>query len=219
MEDVLRHVTRILSSSLRAGGRLVAIDGVDGSGKTSFAARLAAAIDDRPVIVVHADSFLNPSWIRHGKGRCSPEGFWADTYDDAALTEHVLRPLGRGGTGWYSAASYDPVADRTAVTEPVRAPVDALVLVEGMFLHRDELASHWDASVFLDVPFAETAARMAARDGSNRDPEHPSMRRYVGGQRLYFEAVRPWERATVVVDNRDYTAPAIIPAHAVSALR
>jgi len=94
--------------------------------------------------------------------------------------------------------------------EVIRAPSDALVVVEGMFLHRDELASYWDASVFLDVPFTETAARMAVRNGSNPDPEHPATRRYVGGQRLYSDAARPWDRATFVVDNSDFTSPKVI---------
>ena len=99
------------------------------------------------------------------------------------------------------------------------APSDALVVVEGMFLHRDELVSHWDASVFLDVPFTETAARMAIRNGSHPDPEHPTMRRYVGGQRLCFEASRPWERATFVVDNSNFASPQIIRTGEVSAVR
>ncbi|MEJ7742738.1 MAG: hypothetical protein WKF73_09445 [Nocardioidaceae bacterium] len=80
-------------------------------------------------------------------------------------------------------------------------PADAVVIVEGMFLHRDELADRWDWSVFLDVPFAETARRMAERDGSHPDPEHPSMRRYVEGQRIYLDSCRPRIRATVVLDN------------------
>ncbi|WP_211096766.1 uridine kinase [Arthrobacter echini] len=180
----------------------MAIDGVDGSGKTTFAAELAAGVQDRPVVVIHADNFLNPSSIRHARGRNSPEGFWKDTYDYAALMELVLDPLSSGGDGWYSPSCYHPVADRTVQAPKIHAPAAALVVVEGMFLHRDELIGHWDASVFLDVPFAETAARMAVRDGSNPDPEHPSMRRYMGGQRLYFDAARPWERATFVVDNR-----------------
>jgi uridine kinase len=111
------------------------------------------------------------------------------------------------------------VTDRMAQVEVVRAPTDALVVVEGMFLHRDELASCWDASVFLDVPFTETAARMAVRNGRNPDPEHPTMRRYVGGQRLYFDAARPWERATFVVDNSDFTSPKVIRPDLVSAVR
>ncbi|HEV7148640.1 MAG TPA: uridine kinase, partial [Pedococcus sp.] len=79
--------------------------------------------------------------------------------------------------------------------------MDAVVIVEGMFLHRDELVNRWDWSVFLDVPFTQTAARMARRDGSHPDPDHPTMQRYVLGQRIYFAACRPRERATVVLDN------------------
>lgn len=191
-------------------GRFIGIDGVDGSGKTSFAANLAAEFHHRPVIVIHADDFLNPSSIRHTKGRTSPEGFWEDTYNYDALREQVLTPLGLHENGWYSPASYNPATDQTASAAYLQAPSEALVVVEGMFLHRDELAAVWDASVFLDVPFTETAARMATRNGSNADPEHPTMRRYVHGQRLYFDAAHPWERATFVIDNSNFTSPTII---------
>lgn len=85
-----------------------------------------------------------------------------------------------------------------------------MTLVEGMFLHRDELAGYWEASIFLDVPFAETAACMGCRDGSHADPLHPSLRRYVGGQRLHFQAARPWDRASFVVDNSDFTTPRLM---------
>jgi uridine kinase len=85
-----------------------------------------------------------------------------------------------------------------------------VLVVDGLFLHRDELAGHWDLSVFLTAPFAVTVGRMAARDGSHPDPEHPSVARYVRGQRLYFDACRPWERADVVIDNSDFDRPALI---------
>jgi hypothetical protein len=56
--------------------------------------------------------------------------------------------------------------------------------------HRDELRDLWELSVFLDVPFDVTAARMAARDGSTPDPHHPSVRRCVDAQRTYFKSAR-----------------------------
>ncbi|MFE6736711.1 uridine kinase [Microbacterium sp. NPDC057650] len=195
-------------------GRLVAIDGVDGSGKTRFAANLAEHISQRPVIIIHLDDFLNPARIRHARGRHSKVGFWEDTYDYGALRRDVLEPLGRGGDGRYRPVAYDPRRDESVLGDVLHADPDALVLVEGMFLLRDELVSRWDASIHLDVPFAVTAARMAVRDGSHPDPEHPSMRRYVGGQRLYFAAARPWARADFVVDNSDYERPRVISAPA-----
>ncbi|WP_262364226.1 uridine kinase [Arthrobacter echini] len=210
MGRFMEMLSNDLLAAVGVDGRLMAIDGVDGSGKTTFAAELATAVRDRPVIVIHADNFLNPTHIRYSRGRNSPEGFWKDTYNYTALHELVLEPLGPAGEGWYSPASYDPVADRTAPSPKVHAPAEALVVVEGMFLHRDELIGYWDASVFLDVPFTVTAARMAVRDGSNPDPDHPSMRRYVDGQQLYLDATQPWERATVVVDNSAPASPEVV---------
>lgn len=210
MGKFMRDLVNSILGAVGTEGRIVAVDGVDGSGKTSFAANLAAEVHHRPVVIIHVDDFLNPSRVRHARGRHSPEGFWKDTYNYSALHQYVLTPLGPEGDGWYSPASYDPVTDQPAPAGFLYAPPEALVLVEGMFLHRDELAASWDASVYLEAPFTVTAARMAVRDGTNPDPEHPTMHRYVHGQRLYFEAARPWERATFVVDNSDFTTPKVI---------
>jgi uridine kinase len=184
---------------------LIAVDGVDGSGKTTFAGRLAPAIQaaGRPAVVVHEDDFLAPRAVRYRRGRESPEGYFRDSYDLEALVAHVLDPLRPGGDRRVRRRVFDHCTD-AAVDAPLEeVPDDAVVIVEGMFLHRDELVDRWDWSVFLDVPFGETARRMAERDGSHPDPEHPTMRRYVEGQRIYLAACRPRERATVVLDDKD----------------
>lgn len=206
-DELIREV------ALRAGpGRLlVAVDGVDGSGKTRFAGGLRTRLElARPVVVIHLDDFLHPREVRHARGRNSPEGFWLDSYDYGAIRQWVLDPLGPRGDGWYRRATYDVHTEQAVESRPMKAPDDALVLIEGMFLHRDELASSWDASFFLDAAFAETTRRMASRDGTAPDPSHPTNRRYVEGQRLYFRACRPWRRATWVLDNGDPEFPTLI---------
>ncbi|QNN52733.1 uridine kinase [Nocardioides mesophilus] len=184
---------------------LVAVDGVDGSGKTTFAGLLAAEYLNRGrvALVVHMDDFLNPRAIRYRRGRTSPDGFFLDTYDLGTFAANVLEPLAPGGDRAVVARAFDLHADGPVADDPVVVPPGAVVIVEGMFLHRDELVTRWDLSVFLDVPFTVTASRMARRDGSNPDPEHPSMSRYVGGQRLYLDSCRPADRATFVIDNFD----------------
>jgi uridine kinase len=188
---------------------LLAIDGVDGSGKTTFAARLAAAFAHvgRPALVIHEDDFLNRRDVRYRLGRKSPEGFFLDTYDLQSLIGKVLDAATNGAGAGIVPAVFDYRADAPVHVEPVEVPPDAVVIVEGMFLHRDELAGRWDLSVFLDVPFTETARRMAGRDGTSADPRHPSMRRYVDGQRLYLATCEPRRRATLVIDNSDPHAP------------
>jgi len=212
-------VDRVLGAAARPGRVLVAIDGVGASGKSTFAARLARQGDARPVVVLHVDDFFNPSQVRHAKGRYAPEGFWLDSYNYEALIASALRPLAVGGNGLYSAASFDPMADRVVLSKQVRAPDDALVLVEGTFLHRDELVQFWDYSIYLDVPFAEAARRMARRNGVDADPEPGLTSRYDRAQRVYFDAAAPWSRASLVVDNTDFHNPKIIGPDQVSATR
>ncbi|GAB1692433.1 uridine kinase [Krasilnikovia sp. M28-CT-15] len=191
----------------------VAVDGADGSGKSTFADHLAAAVTalGRPVVVrVSLDDFLNTRAVRYRQGRSSPQGFWEDSYNYERFARDVLDPFGPGGSRRYRPVAYDLATD-TVLDPPLRtAPPGTILVVDGLFLHRDELVGAWDLSVFLDVPFSETARRMAARDGSHPDPEHESMNRYVEGQRRYFRACSPQQRAAMLIDNRDVDAPRIV---------
>lgn len=83
-------------------------------------------------------------------------------------------------------------------------------MLDGLFLHRDELHENWDLSVLLEVPFTVTAQRMAARDGTNPDPGHPSMRRYVEAQKTYFHTCSPARRANIIIDNTDWRSPSVV---------
>lgn len=220
LQQGIPAIADFISTELPADRRaLVAIDGVDGSGKTTFANALSKSISNRSTVQIHLDDFLNPPAIRHRRGRHSPEGFWFDSYDYEALWRDVIEPLLPSGTGAYRAASFDPSQDKAVQPATQQCTTDAVVIIEGLFLHRDEVVDFWDFSLFLDVPFNETARRMAIRDGSDADPEHPSMRRYVGGQRMYFTVVRPWERADLVIDNSDPEFPTVIDAAQSSAVR
>lgn len=201
---------RWLNCQLRnASGRtLVGIDGVDGSGKTTFAESLAelARESGLDVVRISLDDFLNPADVRHERGRSSPLGFFQDSYDYARIRHDVLEPLGPGGSGRYRSASYN-LATESPVNPPWQvAPERMVLIVDGMFLHRDELYSDrgrkpWTLSVWLDVPFSVSVPRLAQRDQTSPDPAHLSNRRYVEGQRLYIERCDPASRADLVVVN------------------
>lgn len=206
----LRHLAATVPSSADGCIR-VGIDGPDGSGKTWFADELATALRDagRAVFRVSADDFHHVRAVRYRRGRDSPEGCWLDSYDYDRLQADVLAPLGPDGDRRYRPRAHDLVTDEILDPPWQQAEPGSVLVLDGLFLHRDELAGRWDFSVFLDVPFAETARRLAARDGSVPDPTHPSLRRYVEAQRLYFRTCTPQQRAGVVVDNADLDAPRI----------
>ena len=87
----------------------------------------------------------------------------------------------------------------SAKPKVARVPNDAVLLIDGIFLHRDELHTNWDFSLFLDIPFAETFRRMALRDGFDPDPLAASNRRYFQGQEIYLATCNPKLRATLVL--------------------
>ena len=190
----------------------VAVDGPDGAGKTLFADDLAATMRSagRPVVRVSVDGFHHPRTTRYRRGRESPEGFWLDSYDYDRFRSEVLNNFGPNGSRRYRPAIHDVATDTSLAMAAQVAEPGTILVVDGIFLQRDELADAWDLVVFLDVPFAETARRMAARDGTDPDPNHPSTRRYVQGQRLYFAACDPQRRADLLVDNTDFDAPRLL---------
>jgi uridine kinase len=199
---------------------LVGVDGVDGAGKTVFADELAAVLraTGRPSVRVSIDDFHNVRATRYRRGRESPEGFLLDSFNYARLHTDVLEPLGPGGSRRYRPRGHDLASDHDVRPEPQRAPAGSTVVIDGLFLHRDELARVWDFSIFLDVPFEVTAQRMAARDGSNPDPNHPSMHRYVEAQKLYIAACTPRHKANVIIDNTSLGDPRIVfPQHLATA--
>lgn len=208
---VLEVVADRIPVHARDGVR-VGIDGVDGAGKTVFADDLAVVLRSRSrsVVRVTADDFHNPQAVRYTRGRSSAEGFWLDSFDYPALRERVLDPLGPAGSLRYQAASHNLTADQPLDPPVHQAQPGTVLVVDGLFLHRDELMDTWDLSVFLKVPFAVSVGRLAARDGTHPDPEHDTLSRYVEGQRMYFAACQPWQRADLVLDATDLDAPRLV---------
>jgi uridine kinase len=210
--EVIGHVVRQIPASDGHACPRVAVDGPDGSGKTTFANELAAALRalDRPVVRVSLDDFHNQKAVRYRHGRESPEGFWRDSFNYRRFRSDVMEPFAPGGSRRYRPAAHDLATDIILDPDPCTALPGTVLVVDGLFLHRGELADAWDLSVFLDVPFDVTAKRMALRDGTNPDPEHPSMRRYVDAQRIYFSTCSPHQRTDILIDNQDLRAPRIL---------
>jgi uridine kinase len=191
----------------------VAIDGVDAAGKTSLADELVQPILERGRAVIRAsiDGFHNPRAVRYRLGRSSPEGYFLDSFNYAALTTKLLGPLGPGGSRLYCAAVFDYRTDSETPMRFETAPPGAILLFDGVFLQRPELLSYWDLTVFVDAPFSVTVARMSQRDGTaSSDVDAVENRRYVDGQRLYLQRCDPRNKAMVIFNNEDLASPELI---------
>jgi len=197
----------------RGGRVIVAVDGRDGAGKTVFADGLAAvfAEDGSAVFRASIDDFHRPRSERYARGRTSPEGFYRDSYDYATFRRVLIDPFRDGrqtaATTGFQLAAFDLARDTAVESAWVTAPRDAVLIVDGIFLHRPELRGLWDWSVWLDVPVDVTFLRMAERDGTDPDFLAASNARYRDGQELYLRDARPRAAASAIVDNTDLEHP------------
>ena len=194
----------------------VAIDGVDGSGKTKLADELAEPVRraGRAVIRASVDGFHNPRAVRYARGPDSPEGYFLDSFDYAALRRALLDPLGPEGDASFRTAAFDYRVDRPVESPRRVAPRDAVLLFDGVFLLRPELQASWDLTIWLEVPFEVTVERAVARDsrggGDAAVTRGKYERRYVPGQRLYLERCRPRDCAAIVVENSVFDRPRVV---------
>jgi uridine kinase len=171
---VLAELTKEISAR---GARRIAVDGVDGAGKTWLADELAERIEH--ATRVRADDFLNPPDIRYRLGRDSPEGFFLDSFDYEAFERAIV-------------GANAPVV----IADGIFLHRDELV---GLW----DFSIWLEVPFSISIP--RGAAR--GHGFGSPDPTALSNRRYVEGQRLYIARCDPQSRATVVIDNSDLTDP------------
>jgi uridine kinase len=200
-EQVLTHPTR------------VAVDGVSAAGKSTLAAELVVAVaaGGRPAVHLSMDGYHHPRERRYRQGRRSATGYYDDAFDFSAFAEQVLIPLGPSGDRRYRERIRDLATDEPIEEPPREVAADGLVIVDGSFLQRPELFEHWDQRIFVDTSLAVARARGVARDagqlGGRAEAESLYDERYHAAARIYLGAVRPHERATLVVQNDDPANP------------
>jgi uridine kinase len=174
---------RVLDTPPRLGAvRLVAVDGPAGSGKTTFAARLAAELraSGASAAEIHTDDLL--------EGWTDMVSFWP------RLTEWVLDPLRRGEPARYR--RYDWVRGRFE-DEWQPLPVPGVLVVEGVTSARAAVRPYLGLGVLVWAGRDLRLARGIARDGEALRPE---WLRWMAAEDRHFAADDTARRADLVVD-------------------
>lgn len=207
--DTMKALAEELLQQYAQGRVVVAVDGADGAGKTVFADDLASELRGLSHTVFRAsmDDFHQPRAIRHAKGRESAQGFYEDSYDYSAFRRVLLGPFRMAGATGFSTAFFDVKRDVPFESSWQTGPADAILIVDGIFLLRPELAGIWNFAIWLDAPDAVRRERMIERDGSHPEFDTPLGQRYLGGQELYQLDAKPRTAASAIIDNTDVGYP------------
>lgn len=215
-DDVVGSVSARIAALGNGGTLRVAVDGRTASGKSTFARALAArlAAGGCPVLHTSIDGFHNPKAVRYARGRLSAEGYYRDARDLAAVRRELLDPLAPGGSRLIRTGTFDLAAD-CPDDRPLMAAADGTVLiVDGTFLARPELADAWEIHIFLRTTRDTSRARGVARDiASGGDPDQARMiydQRYLPAFDLFLTEADPESFGDILIDFEDFSRPRIL---------
>lgn len=213
--EMIREVAEHIAALPRTAPVRVAVDGRTASGKTTFADELAAAIEraGRPVIRAQIDGFHRPRVERYRRGRMSAEGYYRDARDLDAVVSLLLAPLAAGGDRMIRTESFDLDADQPIDADPWKADTDAVLIVDGAFLQRPELAAQWDVTIYMRTSPAVCLQRGIDRDSSHLGGPEQTRRmyseRYQPAYEIYEQEAWPEASADLIIDNDDPAQPTV----------
>ncbi|HEY7939833.1 MAG TPA: AAA family ATPase [Acidimicrobiales bacterium] len=169
----------------------VAIDGRSGAGKSTLARSLARTLG---AAVIEGDDFY--------AGGSAEQ--W-DMMSAAARADHcidwrrqrpVLDALRGGEPATWTAYDWD-ADDGRPVVDPRACAPHRVVILEGVYSARPELADLLHLRVLLDTPAEIRAARLLEREGEHRRGDWPA--RWSSAEDHYFAALMPPEVFDVVI--------------------
>jgi uridine kinase len=172
------------------GPMLVALDGPSGSGKSTLAALVAAELD---AAIVPSDDFFAAEMTDAEWNALSPRGRAEAAIDWRRLREQALIPLlGAKVASWHPfdfAAGTRPDGSYGMARDVVTRSPSAVIVLEGAYSSRPEIADLIEFAVLVDLPIAERHRRIAHRDDKAfADAWHA---RWDAAEEYYFSDVRP----------------------------
>ncbi len=184
----------------QAGGGiplLVALDGGSGAGKSTLAQMIARTLN---AAVIPGDDFYaatisNTEWEAR-----TPEQRAADAIDWRRLRAEALVPLIAGKPAKWHPFDFDaPQPDGTYAmrADYVELPPADLIVLDGIYSTRAELADLIDLAVLVDVPLTVRHARLAARE--NPDFLAAWHARWDAAEAYYLTHLRPKSAFDLIV--------------------
>lgn len=194
----------------------VGINGVDGSGKTVLAGNLTRILEQagHSVCRISVDDFHHPRQHRYRRGELSPESYYYDSINYEAVANKALKPVFE--VQEYPFLCQTKVFDLELDKEDKlfqKIDRDTIILAEGVFLFRPESLPFLNVKIFIEADFKAILERVKIRDiktlGSAEKIQERYERKYIPGQKLYFEDVNPKNLADIIIDNNDFENPQI----------
>lgn len=195
-KDELESIAGEILHNYSRGRSLVAVDGRHGSGQRHFADAVAETLvaHGTKVFRAHIDDFFQPRASREREGWLDGGAHYRAAYDYSLFRRVLVDPFHAGGSTGFVLVGFDEVRDQPVFQAKwMSAGPDAILIVDGVFLHRPELSGLWNYSLWLSVP-----------PSPSDDPEKV---RDAAADVAYLRDANPSAKATAIIDNQDPELP------------
>ncbi|CAN5914087.1 hypothetical protein BH11MYX3_BH11MYX3_12800 [soil metagenome] len=187
---------------------ILTIDGLDGSGKSTFCRQLFDALGAGgiPAVPIRVDDFRRPvDWA------CveAESAAYYDSYYDLAACDQTLRAF-LAGERSVEVPVYDIAREQRTGARPLPLEGVSVAVLEGVFPLRMPSAAA-GTLIFLETSEAEARRRIVRRDLAKGRSEAEITRRidqrYFPSQARYWSQFHPRDRADVIIDNERPAEP------------
>lgn len=174
---------------------ILGIDGLSRSGKTTFVKRFASRLEDMGIQyqVIHIDDHIVDRANRYNTGQEEWREYYYMQWDVEWLKEHLFGKL--LSSEQIDLPFYDDKLDEQT-SRVLHLTGKKVLIVEGVFLMREEWKNYFDFTVYLDCPRDVRFSRESAQTQSNIDK---FKKRYWKAEDFYLETVKPAENTDLVI--------------------
>ena len=185
-------IQRIRERAKATAPVVVAVDGRSGTGKSTLSAWIAERVG---ATLVDQDDFYSGGNIDDWR-RLSPPDKADRVIDWRRVRAEVLLPLRAGmQASWYP---FDWTAMEGLAPEPIIAHPSDIVIVDGAYSSRPELADLIDLSILVTLPDIDRRARLQQREGEEFMSGWHAI--WDEAEEYYFGTIRPPHLFDVVIE-------------------
>ncbi len=185
---------------------IIGIDGLGGAGKSTISEALKCFLETEncPVTLLHIDDFIHTRAIRYNDDYAEWECYYYLQWRYDYLINEVIQPL-KHGECHKTIELYDKEYD-TYILSEIHIPSGSIVVIEGVFLQREELRDVFDTVAYVHVPEEVRLKRVLKRDGyigNAGQIERKYRERYFPAEHYYCRTCQPDSKAAYVISETE----------------
>lgn len=164
--------------------------------------------------IVSIDDFCNKRDVRYSGYSESYEQHYYNNFDYKKFQNDVLEQAQKNGKLEFNDYVLDIAKDQYTKRLDISLENEGILIVEGIFIFKDEFKKYFDYSIILTIDGSEQLKRASQRDllksGNLEAVLNKYTGRYLPAYALYEKINQPYEFVDLVIDNTNIEIPYIV---------